>query len=45
MKRFLGENDLRLKAETEEIVELMLRIEDKSLEVEQIAEWLKDHSG
>lgn len=44
MKRFLGQNDLHLKADTEEIVELMLRIEDKSLKVEQIARWLKGHS-
>lgn len=44
MKRFLGENGVRLKARAEEIVELMLRIEDKSLGVEQIAEWLKGHS-
>jgi len=44
MKRFLGENGVRLRAGAEEIVELMLRIEDKSLGVEQIAEWLKEHS-
>ncbi|MBC7098764.1 type II toxin-antitoxin system death-on-curing family toxin [Candidatus Bipolaricaulota bacterium] len=44
MKRFLGENGVRLRAGTEEIVELMLRIEDKSLGVEQIAKWLKGHS-
>jgi death-on-curing protein len=43
MKRFLGENDVRLQGEPDEIVALMLRIEDKSLGVEQIAEWLKDH--
>ncbi len=41
MKRFLGENGLRLRAQTEEIIELVLRIEDKSLSVEQIAQWLK----
>lgn len=44
MKRFLGENDVRLKAEKKEIVELMLRIEDKSLGVEQIAQWLKQRA-
>lgn len=44
MKRFLGENGVRLRAGAEEIVELMLRIEDKSFGIEQIAEWLKDHS-
>lgn len=45
MKRFLAENDVRLKVEMETIVDLMLRIEDKSLGVDQIAEWLKDHSS
>ncbi|WP_177193578.1 type II toxin-antitoxin system death-on-curing family toxin [Thermodesulforhabdus norvegica] len=44
MKRFLGENGMRLRAKAEEIVELMLRIADKSLEVKQIAEWLEEHS-
>lgn len=43
MKRFLGENDVRLQGEPDGIVALMLRIEDKSLGVEQLAEWLKDH--
>ncbi|MFQ5796740.1 MAG: type II toxin-antitoxin system death-on-curing family toxin [Candidatus Bipolaricaulia bacterium] len=41
MKRFIGENGMRLRVKGDEIVELMLRIEDKSLGVEQIAEWLK----
>lgn len=44
MKRFLGENEVRLQAQPDEIVELMLRTEDKSLGVEQIARWLRDHS-
>jgi len=44
MKRFLGENGVRLRAGTEEIVELMLRIEDKSLGVKQVAAWLAEHS-
>ena len=44
MKRFLGENDIRLKADPAEIVELMLRIEDKSLGVEQVAEWLRQRA-
>ncbi|HID55731.1 TPA: type II toxin-antitoxin system death-on-curing family toxin [Candidatus Poribacteria bacterium] len=44
MHTFIEENGYSLQAEHEEIVELMLRIEDKSLGVEQIAEWLKNHS-
>jgi death-on-curing protein len=44
MKRFIGENGLSLMANSEEIIELMLRIEDKSLGVEQVAAWLKRHS-
>jgi len=43
MKRFLAENDIRLKVARGEIVDLTLRIEDKSLGVEHIASWLKDH--
>ncbi len=45
MHTFIEENGYPLRAEHEEIIELMLRIEDKSLGVEQIAEWLKDHSS
>ncbi len=44
MKRFLGENDYKLRASADEIVELMLRIEDKTLNVEEIAAWLKAHA-
>ena len=45
MRTFIEENGYSLQAEHDEIVELVLRIEDKSLGVEQIAEWLKEHSG
>ena len=44
MHTFIEENGYSLRAEPNEIVELMLRIEDKSLGVEQIAGWLKEHS-
>ena len=44
MHTFVEENGYSLRAEPDEIVELMLRIEDKSLGVGQIAEWLKEHS-
>ena len=44
MHTFIEENGYSLRAEPNEIVELMLRIEDKSLGVEQIAAWLKEHS-
>lgn len=45
MHTMVEENGCSLKAETEEIVELMLRIEDKSLGVEHIAEWLKQRTA
>jgi len=45
MHTFIEENRYSLQAEHDEIIELMLRIEDKSLGVEHIASWLKDHSG
>jgi len=45
MHTFIEENGYSLQAKHDEIVELMLRIEDKSLGVEQIAGWLKAHSG
>jgi death-on-curing protein len=41
MHTFIEENGYMLRAGQDEIVELMLRIEDKSLGVEQLAEWLK----
>jgi prophage maintenance system killer protein len=41
---FGGAGGIRLQAQTDEIVECMLRIEDKSLKVKQIAQWLKSHS-
>lgn len=44
MHTFIEENGYSLTVGCEEIVELMLRIEDKSFEVEQIAKWLEDHS-
>jgi len=45
MHTFIEENGYSLQAEHDEIIELMLRIEDKSLGVKHIASWLKDHSG
>ncbi len=45
MHTFVEENGYSLQAEHDEIIELMLRIEDKSLGVKHIASWLKDHSG
>jgi prophage maintenance system killer protein len=38
------ENGYSLRAEQDEIVELMLRIEDKSLGVEKIAEWIRQRA-
>lgn len=45
MHTFIEENGYSLQAEHDEIVELMLRIEDGNLGVEQIASWLKDRSS
>jgi len=45
MRTFIEENRYSLQAENDEIIELMLKIEDKSLGVKHIALWLKDHSG
>ena len=45
MHTFIEENGYSLQAEHDAIIELMLRIEDKSLGVKHIASWLKDHSG
>jgi len=45
MRTFIEENRYLLQAEHDEIIELMLKIEDKSLGVKHIALWLKDHSG
>jgi len=45
MHTFIEENEYSLQAEHDEIIELMLKIEDKSLGVDQIASWLQDHSG
>lgn len=44
MHTFIEENGSELRAQPDEVVELMLRIEDKSLGVEQIAAWLKRHA-
>ena len=44
MHTFVEENSYALRANLDEIVELMLRIADKSLGVEQVAAWLKRHS-
>ncbi|MCK4682111.1 type II toxin-antitoxin system death-on-curing family toxin [Candidatus Bipolaricaulota bacterium] len=45
MHTFIEENGYSLQAEHDEIIELMLKIEDKSLGVDQITSWLQDHSG
>lgn len=44
MHTFIEENGHVLQAHPDEIVELMLCIEDKSLGVEQIAQWLQERS-
>ncbi len=44
MHTLIEENGYTLQADPKEVLEFMLRIEDKSLGVEQIAHWLKDHS-
>ncbi len=45
MHTFIEENGYSLQAEHDEIIELMLKIEDKSLGVDQITSWLQDYSG
>lgn len=45
MHTFIEENGQSLQAQTDEIVELMLRIEDKGWGVEQIAQWLQARSS
>lgn len=44
MHTFIEENGFMLKVKPDEIVELMLRVEDKSAGVEQIATWLKQRA-
>lgn len=44
MKRFLAENGYRLRTASDETVDLMLRIADKTLGVEQIADWLRQRT-
>ena len=45
MHTLIEENEHSLHAEHDEIVELMLRIEDKTLKVEQIAAWLWERTA
>jgi death-on-curing protein len=45
MKRFLGENGYHLKAAPDEIVSFMLDIAQKKLSIDQIANWLAQHSS
>jgi len=45
MKRFLGENGIRVQASADEIVELMLDIANKRLDVEAIAAWLESRAS
>jgi len=44
MKRFLGENDLLLRSSGSDIVDMILQIGDKRLDVREIAEWLKQRA-
>ena len=44
MKRFLGENGALLRSSGENVVDLMLQIGDKRLDVREIAEWLKQRT-
>ncbi len=44
MKRFLGENGYHLRATTNEIISLVLDIERKALDIDQITDWLTEHS-
>lgn len=44
MKRFLGENDALLRSTGENVVDLMLQIGDKCLDVREIAEWLRQRT-
>lgn len=42
--RFLYTNNFELKATDKELIEFLLRVENKHLSIEQIAEWLKKHT-
>lgn len=42
--RFLYINGYELKATKKELVEFPLRVENKHLSIEEIAEWLKEHT-
>ncbi len=44
MHTFVEENGYSLQATADEIIELMLHIEDKTLGLEEIAAWLKAHA-
>lgn len=44
MKRFLGENGILLRSSAEDVVDLMLQISDKHLEVSIIAKWIKERT-
>ena len=44
MHTMIEENGYALQAPADEIVKLMLQIEDKTLGVEEIARWLREHS-
>lgn len=44
MHTMIEENGCVLQASTDEIIKLMLQIEDKTLGVEEIAEWLRARS-
>lgn len=41
---FLELNGLELKVTQKDLVNMVLQIEDKTLDLEQIAEWLEEHS-
>jgi len=44
MHTMVEENACRLRADPEDVVALMLRIEDKTLGVEQVADWLRQRT-
>ncbi len=41
--RFLHLNGYELKADQEELINFPLKVENKHLDIEQIAKWLKEH--
>lgn len=42
--RFLHLNGLELNADDQELIDFPLRVENKHLDIEEIAEWLKEHT-